>query len=653
MQQGESFSMTRATLGGLRVSLGIIYGDIGTSPLYVMKAIVGDHLITEELVLGGVSCVFWTLTLMTTIKYVLLALRADNHGEGGTFSLYALVRRKIKAKPLAFLAMIGGCALLGDGMITPPISVSSAIEGLAIRNPEIPTIPIVLGIISALFFFQRFGTKVVGRSFGPIMFVWFSMLAVLGISQIMQDTSVLRALNPWYAINLLANYPGGIWLLGAVFLCTTGAEALYADLGHCGRKNIQVSWIFVKTSLLLNYFGQAAWILKGEGKLLEENPFYAVMPEWFLYIGIGIATIAAIIASQALISGSFTLISEAIKLNYWPQIKINYPTLQKGQLYIPGINLLLWVGCTIIVLVFKESEHMEAAYGLLIILNMLVTTSLLVYFFLTQRVAKVWVYLFAAVYFSIEALFLFSNLIKFTEGGYVSFIIAALLFSVMFTWYRASIIKRRLTEYVSLTPYLDGMKALSHDLTLSKFASNLVFLTSSENPYMIESKIIYSIFQKQPKRADIYWFIHVETTDEPYTLEYQVKFLDEESIIRITFRLGFRIEQRLSMYFRKVVEELVRNKEVDITSRYASLARQNISGDFRFVVLQRFLSHDNDLPLSEQIVMDSYFNLKKWSLAETRYFGLDASLVTEEMVPLVIKPAKNVQLVRLMDDSET
>ncbi len=650
MDHSEKHNLNKVTLGGLLVSLGIIYGDIGTSPLYVMKAIVGNALITEELVLGGVSCVVWTLTLMTTVKYVLLALRADNHGEGGTFALYALTRRKVK-KGLAIPAIIGGCALLGDGMITPPISVSSAIEGVLIKNPDIPTIPIVIGIISALFFFQRFGTKTVGGSFGPIMLTWFLMLGILGISGLTLNPMVLlQGLNPWYAIQLLVHYPNGFWLLGAVFLCTTGAEALYADLGHCGRKNIQTSWIFVKTCLLLNYFGQAAWLLQFKGQHLPSNPFYSLMPSWFLYIGIGIATVAAIIASQALISGSFTLISEAIKLNFWPQMKINYPTNLKGQIYIPGINLLLWVGCTLVVLIFRKSERMESAYGLLIIINMLIDTYLFTYYFISNRVRREYIALFLISFLTIEFAFLAANLTKFHDGGFVSFIISSLLFLVMFVWYEAGNIKRKLTEYVSMTPYLMRLKELSHDLTMGKFASNVVYLTSSENPQTIESKVIYSIFQKQPKRADIYWFLHVEITDEPYTMEYKVKFLDEESIIRITFRLGFRVEPKISLYFRKVVEELVRNKEVDITSRYASLSKQNISGDFRFVVLQRFLSADNELPIRNQLIMDAYFILKKYSLSEIKYFGLDASQVTEEMVPMIINPAKNVQLVRLPDE---
>ncbi|MBD2716877.1 KUP/HAK/KT family potassium transporter [Microvirga sp. STR05] len=639
-------SHTAISTAGLLIALGIIYGDIGTSPLYVMKAIVPER-ITPMLVYGGISCVFWTLTLQTTIKYVLLTLNADNNGEGGIFSLYALVRRR--GPWLSAVAIIGGSALLADGVITPPISVSSAIEGLEAVYPGIPTVPIVIGIIAGLFLLQSFGTQIVGKAFGPIMLVWFSMLAVLGVHGVMMHPEILKALNPYYAYDLLVNYPGGFWLLGAVFLCTTGAEALYSDLGHCGKGNIRISWIFVKSCLVLNYMGQGGWLIAHQGEMLNKrNPFYELMPEWFLLIGIGIATIAAIIASQALITGSFTLVAEAIRLNMWPKVKLNYPTDVKGQLYVPSMNRLLLFGCIGVVLYFQRSENMEAAYGLAITLTMLMTTLLLTMWLYSKKVPLAAIVLFVVVYGAIEMSFLIANLIKFPHGGWVSLAIGATLVSVMYVWLRAFYIKRRLTEFVKIDPYMDALKELSDDDTVPKYATHLVFMTSAERASEIESKIIYSIFQKRPKRADIYWFVHVDTTDEPYTMEYKVHELAPDDAFRITFRLGFRVEQRINLYFRKVVEDLVRNKEVDITSRYESLSKQHVTGDFRFVVLEKFLSVENEFPWVEKLVMQAYFYIKQFIASEDKYFGLDTSSVKVEKVPLVITPVRDVALKRVL-----
>ncbi|PSR53801.1 potassium transporter Kup [Adhaeribacter arboris] len=649
MSKNHNHSHNRLSTAGLLIALGIIYGDIGTSPLYVMKAIIlsGGSIVNLELVYGGVSCVFWTITLQTTLKYVVLTLRADNNGEGGIFSLYTLVRRK--AKWLIIPAIIGGSALLADGIITPPISVSSAIEGLRIINPDLPTVPIVLAILTVLFIAQSFGTQIVGKAFGPIMFIWFTMLAVLGITNILDHPEVLKAINPYHAYRLLVLYPGGFWLLGAVFLCTTGAEALYSDLGHCGRENIRISWIFVKTCLLLNYFGQAAWLSQHLNQKLGENdnPFYGVMPDWFLIIGIVIATIAAIIASQALITGSFTLIGEAIRLNLWPKVRLIYPTNVKGQLFVPSVNKLLWAGCVAVVLYFQESTNMEAAYGLSITVTMLATTILMSYYLYLKKFSKLIIYLFLGIYLTIEVSFLIANLLKFPHGGWVSVAIGLLLITVMYTWIRSFYIKRRLTEEVRLDRYIEPLKELSEDESIPKYSTHLIYMTSAERKSDIESKIIYSIFQKRPKRADIYWFLHVNTTDDPYTMEYKVHHIAKNDIIRVDFNLGFRVEQRINLYYRKVVENLVKNKEVDITSRYESLSKQNVIGDFRFVVLEKYLSVENDLPLDEKLIMQAYYYIKDFTASEDKWFGLDTSSVKIEKVPLVINPIHNVDLKRV------
>ncbi len=632
---------------GLLISLGIIYGDIGTSPLYVFKAIIGDRVITTDLILGGLSCIFWTLTLQTTIKYVLITLQADNKGEGGIFSLYSLVKRK--AKWLVIPAMIGGSALLADGIITPPITVSAAIEGLGLRYPGLPTIPIVISIITILFLIQQFGTSLVGKAFGPIMLLWFTMLAVLGSIYVFQLPEILKAINPYYAYKLLSTNPEAFLILGGVFLCTTGAEALYSDLGHCGRSNIRISWIYVKSCLLLNYFGQGVWLLQHQGASLGENdnPFYHLMPDWFLIYGIGIATMAAIIASQALISGSFTLISEAVRLNLWPKVRINYPTNQKGQLYVPSMNLLLWLGCMLVIGVFKESGNMEHAYGLSITVTMLMTTILVSVFLKRKKFPTYLIVIFLTIYGIIELTFLSGNLIKILYGGWFTLIVGAILFSVMWSWAKARRIKNRYVKFVEIEDYYPLLSELSEDTSVPKYASQLVYLTSANFKSEVESKIIYSILQKQPKRADVYWLVHVDVMDEPYTREYKVEQLIPGKLIRVDFKLGFRIEQRINLLFRVVVEELVRKGEVDITSKYESLHKHKIVGDFRFVVLEKVLSRANRLSFIERLVMDYYFMLKRLSLSEERGFGLDLSFVTVEQVPLVVSTTEDIALKRI------
>jgi len=657
-----SKNINKVTATGLIIALGIIYGDIGTSPLYVFNAIISNRVISEELIMGALSCIIWTLTLQTSVKYVLLVLKADNKGEGGTFALYALVRRR--RKWLVLPAMIGGAALLADGIITPPISVTSAIEGLkelpSMRHIATNTIVvIVIGILAVFFFMQQFGTASIGKLFGPIMFLWFTMLAVLGILEASQNLSILKALNPAYAIDLLSKYPHGFWLLGAVFLCTTGGEALYSDLGHCGRKNIRISWIYVKICLLLNYFGQGASLLANhKGLLVNEaakaqfgiNAFYDLMPQWFIIIGVIIATSAAIIASQAMISGSFTLISEALRLNLWPKMKVRYPSEERGQLFVPGINLLLFVGCVSIVLYFRESSKMEAAYGLAIVVTMIMTTILFANYLVLKRIFSVWIYIFLFAYLSIEVGFLIALLQKFVHGGYVTLLIGGGLFLVMYVWYRSRKIKNRYVEFVRLEHYIHMIQELSNDKTIPKYATHLVYMTSANNPNEIEHKIIYSILNKKPKRADIYWFVHVDVLDDPYTCEYSVQHIIPNDIIRVEFRLGFRVEQRINLMFRKVVEELVRNKEVNITSRYESLEKNNIVGDFQFIVLEKYLSQDNELPILERVVMKFYFWLKEISLGEERGFGLDPSNVTIEKFPLIVAPVSKLNLKRIFTE---
>ena len=658
-----SNKVNKVTAAGLLVALGIIYGDIGTSPLYVFNAIINDKVISELLIIGGLSCIIWTLTLQTTIKYVVLTLKADNKGEGGIFSLYTLVRRQ--KKWLVIPAMIGGAALLADGMITPAISVASAIEGLKqikvfSHIGQNQVIYIVLGILGLLFFLQKFGTASIGKLFGPVMVLWFSMLAVLGIIHLQDDPGIFKAFNPYYAVKLLTVYPSGFWILGAVFLCTTGAEALYSDLGHCGRANIRYSWVFVKSCLILNYLGQGAWLLANyNGKTISDamiktgfNPFFGVMSEEFRLVGLIIATFAAIIASQALISGSFTLISEAIRLNLWPRMKINYPSEAKGQLFIPGINMLLLIGCCSIVLYFKSASAMEAAYGLAITLCMLSTSILFANFLVSRRTTPVLIYIYLAVYLMLELVFLFANLNKFPHGGFIALMVGGGLFAVMYVWYRSRKIKNRYVEFVRMEEYIPKLEELSNDVSVPKYATHLVYMTSANNPKEIEHKIIYSILSGKPKRADIFWFVHVDTLDDPYTSEYIVEHIIPNDIIRVEFRLGFRVAPRVNLMFKKVVEDLVANKEVNVTSRYESQQRNNVVGDFQFVVMEKFLAQDNELPFMERIIMHLYFWIKEISLSEEKGFGLQQSNVVVEKYPLIVAPVSKIKLTRLYTDED-
>lgn len=612
-----------------------------------MKAIIGDTPINDVAILGGISCIFWTLTLQTTFKYVVLTLRADNKGEGGIFSLYASVRRR-KTPWLVFPAMIGGAMLLADGIIAPPLSVSSAVEGLHQINPAIPIIPIVIAIITLLFIIQRFGSGSIGRFFGSAMFFWFGMLGVFGIINLIGDFHILKAVNPWYAINLLTNYPGGFWMLGAVFLCTTGAEALYSDLGHVGRQNIRISWIYVKTCLVLNYFGQGNWLIKHHGELLgNRNPFYELMPDWFLPAGIVIATLAAIIASQALISGSYTLINEAMRLNFWPKVKVVYPTDLRGQIYIPSVNWILYFGCVGMVLYFGKSTEMVAAYGLAIIVTMLMTTILLSYYLHLYNFPRGFSFAVFIIYFTIEISFFWALMAKFQHGGWVTMVIASVLVLIMIVLYYSRKIRNSMVEFVSVKPFLPLLDSLSNDKGIPKYSTHLVYLTSANNTWEIEEKVIYSVLQKKPKRADVYWFVHVDVLDEPYTLEYKVSPLLDGKVLRIDFRIGFRIDPRVNIMFRQAVDDLVKNNEIDIISRYPSLRSRNLTGDFRFVVMEKFLSVDNELPWVQKIIMDIYFIIKKISLPEERAFGLDTSSVLVEQVPLIVTPTREVHLKRI------
>lgn len=636
----------KITVASLLVALGIIYGDIGTSPLYVLKAIVGTKAITEDLVFGAISCVFWTLVLQTTVKYIWLTLRADNDGEGGIFSLYALVRKH--GKKLVIPTILGATTLLADGIITPPISVASAVEGLDMVMPGLPTVPIVVVILSVLFFFQRFGTQKVGVAFGPVMVVWFSMLLVLGISQIAHFPSVIKALNPTYGYNLLVEYPHGFWLLGAVFLCTTGAEALYSDLGHCGRKNIRITWAFVKVCLVANYMGQGAWLISSAGTALEgRNPFFEIMPQWFLLPGIAIATAATVIASQALISGSYTLISEAMSLNFWPRVTVRQPTNLKGQIYIPSVNTILWVGCVLMIVYFQSSTHMEAAYGFSITIAMMMTTILLSYFLRYNLKWKlVWVVLVLLVFSTVELSFFITNVAKIKERWMFLFF-ELFIFMVMYVWYYSRKISNRFTRFTDIGKYTAKITELSNDEAIPKFSTHLIYLTKANNRDEVEEKIINSIFSKKPKRADVYWFVHINRTSHPYTLNYEVSELIDDKVIKVNINMGFRVQPRTELYFKRIVADLVANKELNLHTRPDGSTAYNNQPDFKFIVIEKFLSVENEFTLRDGLLLNSYFLLKRFGQSDEKAFGLDKSDVEVEHVPLVYQPVQKIELTRI------
>ena len=634
-KKGNS-GINRLSLGGLIITLGIVYGDLGTSPLYTMKAIItgGAENFNDLLIYGSLSCIFWTLTLQTTIKYILITLRADNRGEGGIYALFALIRRKTSWA--AILTMIGGSALLADGVITPSITVTSSIEGLQLYNPGIPVIPIVLVIFAALFFIQQFGTNVVGTSFGPIMVVWFLMLGIFGVSKLILNPDIIIAFNPLFAIRFLTEYPGGFILLGAVFLCTTGAEALYSDLGHCGRANIRISWIFVKSMLVLNYFGQGAWLLMNKPSGDTLNPFFSIMPQWFILPGVLISTAAAIIASQALITGSFTLLSEAVSLNFWPKVRILFPTNIKGQVYLPFVNWFLWIMCSLVVIFFQNSTNMEAAYGLAITITMIMTTLLLSYYLYQSKSSRKYSYFVLVIFLTIEGVFMVANLHKFRYGGWFTLLLASVYFLVMLGWYFGRKIKNRHITFLNLADYIPLIKDLSKDKSVPRTATNLVYIIRANNKHQVESKVMYSIFQKQPKRAETYWLLHVDRVDDPKRFEYQVEQIIPGVLIRLDFHIGFKVEPKINFYFKEVLEDLVTSGEISLNSSYESLKKHGFTGDFKFILIERIMIRDNKLTKWENFILSLNNISRKISISDIRALQLDSTNTVTEQVPIII-----------------
>ncbi len=643
----DGSSLRRITLAGMLVTVGIVFGDIGTSPLYVMKAIVGVNPgYDADYIIGAISCVIWTLTLQTTVKYVLIALRADNKGEGGILALFALLRRQPRGW-LYIVAAVGAAMLVADGVITPAITVTTAVEGLRIVAPSTPVMPVVIGVILLIFMMQRVGTGRIGRCFGPFMLAWFLMLGVLGAVNLPACPEVLKAFNPWYAVKLLVSSPSWFMIMGAVFLCTTGAEALYSDLGHCGRRNITASWMFVKVMLILNYFGQGAWLLTHAREAAGGiNPFYAVMPQWMTLAGVAMSTGAAIIASQALLSGSFTIFSEAVNLGFWPRLKIDYPSTEKGQLYVSSVNWCLLAGCLLTVVIFRDSSHIEAAYGLAVTIAMLTTTLLLAFWLRLRGVNMIVVGAFFAFFMTVEGIFFVANMSKFVHGGWFSLMIAAVVGSIMIVWRNSTRRRASFIEYRRMADSAATISAVKADREIPKYASNLVYLSRSGDPSLVESKLLYSIVNKQPKRADHYWFVHIDHVDSPDELSYSVSVAVPETIYVVTMHLGFRVAPRISVYLRQIVEDLVASGDLDLRSGYPSLRREGIPGDFRFIILHRIFSPTSICGATTALLMRLHDILRHIGVSDTSAYGLDTSVVTAETVPLIINTSSGRRIVR-------
>lgn len=657
-------SHNKMNMAGILVALGVVYGDIGTSPMYTMSSLVagngGLQHISTDFILGSISLIFWTLTIITTTKYVLIALRADNNGEGGIFALYTLVRKK--AKWLLIPAMIGGATFLSDGMMTPAVTVTTAIEGLkglTINNYVLITnqqtvVLVTIIILSCLFFIQRFGTEALGKAFGPIMLLWFTSLAVAGLYRLAGDWSFLRALNPYYAFQTLISpsNKNGIFILGSIFLATTGAEALYSDMGHVGRNNIYGSWPYVKICLLINYLGQGVWLNQAKDlvnyKNIETlNPFFAMVPAPFRLAMTIIATLAAIIASQALISGSYTLVSEATKLKLLPRLRMIYPTNFKGQLYIPAVNNIIWVLCIAIVIYFQNSERMAGAYGLVITITMLMTTILLNAWLLTTKHNRFLSELVIAFFLAIEAIFLISNSVKFFEGGYVTFTIACILIMIMIIWQYGELLKNDNTfhrEYVSLLAYKKQLKKLSEDNALPLYTTNLVYLTKIHEGYKVKKDILYSILDKRPKRAKVYWFVTVNVTDNPYTTEYSVDTFGTDYMVNVQLYLGFRMEQKVNFFLRQIVNEMMIKGELPRQPQtYTTIPDRNV-GDFSFVLIQEVLSPDTQLNNIKKSIIQARLWLQRYTVTPAIWFGLSYSDVVMERVPLILGQLRSDRL---------
>ena len=652
-QEGQKLSRA-----GLLIALGFIFGDIGTSPLYVLKAVVGSDVVSPALILGSLSCIFWTLVFITTFKYVYLALKADNRGEGGIFALYARVRR-YRARWAIFPAMIGCATLLADGALTPAISVSAAVEGIHRIDATIGTTWIAAAIIFSLFVWQQFGAQVLAKWFGYIMFVWFCFIGFIGFKAVVETPSVFAALNPLYAIQFVLNYKtqagmSAFWLLGAIFLCTTGCEALYSDLGRCGKNNIRSAWAFVLPCLVLSYFGQGAWLLQNfNGRPLSIDVhsvgvFYAMLPSEMVPFAIGLAVAATIIVSEALVAGVFTMVNEAISLHLWFNLKKSFPTQMRGQVYMPFINWFLLAGCLSAVLFFQKSENMEEAYGLAIVIDMMMTSALLLHFIHMRNQSLRRAVLLGLVFGAFEVLFFVSSLHKLPAGGWYTLLSAAGIFFAVFVFWRGRKIREKHANFIAFEKFSPVLKDLMGDLTVPRAATNLVFMAMSNDNTQIDSNILYSIFKKSPKRADIYWFLHVEIVDAPFTKKYTVTPILPNKAFYIQLKFGYKVEHKVNRMFKEIVCRMQAANEVDEQSHYPSLRKHGVPADFKFILLNSRISADDALSPFDQFIVRAYRLLKKVAVSPAVDFGLETGNYEVETVPINVAPPRDIALKREM-----
>lgn len=650
----------RFSVGMFLVTIGIVYGDIGTSPMYVMKSIVegngGLANVDETFIVGSLSLVIWTITLLTTVKHVLIALRADNHGEGGIFALYSLVREC--GKWLIIPTMIGGATMLADGVLTPAVTVTTAVEGLRsisvmnriLGDGQHLVLLITIAIVCALFVIQRNGTSAIGKLFGPVMMIWFLFLGITGIWLSLGDLSIIRALNPLYAVRVLFS-PGnkaGLMILGSVFLCTTGAEALYTDMGHVGRENILISWPFVKICLILNYMGQCVWIIRNstnaEMTAIEGiNPFYMMLPAGMRPVAIILSALAAIIASQALISGSYTLVHEAASLDLMPHLNVRYPSDTKGQIYVPIINKILWFLCIAVILYFRSGSRMENAYGLAITISMLMMTIMFtVYIGIVHR--RVFgAILFAITFFALEGVFFISSLGKFAVGGYVAVILSLAILFVMLSWYRGTQLERMQSVKLPMRDYLDTIKGLQEDEDIPLCSNNLVYIAKGADFEEIDRDILYSILDKEPKKADAYWFISVNTTNSPFQREYEVETFGTDYIFRVNLNLGFKVKQAVNVYLRQIVHDLLATGELPKQNKKHSIYGPSEVGSFKFCMLRKRMPLEGDISASDNLFIHTKYFIRRIAGSPARWFGLETSNLIVEYVPLFLPRRSNTE----------
>ncbi|MCI1984296.1 MAG: KUP/HAK/KT family potassium transporter [Bifidobacteriaceae bacterium] len=647
-------SRDKVSLGMSIVALGVVYGDIGTSPLYTIQSFIsgqgGIQYADRPAVLGMLSLLFWSVTLITTVKYVLIAMRIDNKGEGGIFALYTLVRRY--GKWLAVAAMLGGAAFLADSVLTPAVSISSAVEGLktipalesVFDGNDNLTLIITVVIIIILFAVQSRGTERIGKVFGSVVMVWFAFLAVTGIMNLSNDWSVFEALNPMYGLQFLVA-PGnkaGLAIMGTVFLSTTGAEALYSDMGHVGRGNIYVTWPLIKIALVLCYFGQGAWILKNNTnpemmKVDNLNPFFQMMDPSIRTVAVVLSVAAGVIASQALITGAFTMVSEATGLNWMPHLQVRYPARTRGQLYIPAINAVLCVATLSVLALFRDSEHISAAYGLALTITMITTTVLLAAYIWWGMKKKFFAIVFTVVFLAIQILFLLASLTKFFHGGWFTMALTLAILFIMYAWDVGTKVERSQRRHLSPEEFLPALDMLHRDERIDYCSDNVVYLTSDPELRRLDTDIFYSIFADHPKRARAWWAVSVQVTDDPFTREYSVENFGTDFLFRVRIRIGFKVNQNVATYLHQIMHDLIASDELpEQATIYPKLDEDQQIGTIKYILIHKNLIPESKITSRGALSLRVKYAIRHVAGSPVKWFGLAAYNPLVEVLPLFV-----------------